>query len=116
MRTIPGWGRVSANCADYARESRGKNIVKPYGARVEDGKRHVALQVWDFDGDRYDMTIFLVQEDLSSKIVSSRAVRSRYYAIGVRRLCELLVAAGFKNVKRLDDVFYQPVIVGTKST
>jgi hypothetical protein len=25
-------------------------------------------------------------------------------------------AAGFKNVKRLDDVFYQPVIVGTKST
>ena len=109
----PGGGCL-LTVRDYEREPRGTNIVKPYGARIEDGKRHVAIQVWDFDGDQYDLTIYFVQEDLSSKSVISRALRSRYYAIGVTRLRELLVEAGFSKVKRLDDVFYQPVIVGTK--
>ncbi len=109
----PGGGCL-LTVRDYEREPRGTNIVKPYGARIEDGKRHVAIQVWDFDGDQYDLTIYFVQEDLSSKTVTSQALRSRYYAIGVTRLCELVVEAGFSNVKRLDDVFYQPVIVGTK--
>jgi SAM-dependent methyltransferase len=110
----PGGGCL-LTVRDYERESRGMNIVKPYGACVEDGKRHVAIQVWDFDGDQYDLTIYFVQEDLSSRVVTSRALRSRYYAIGVARLCELLVEVGFSKVKRLDDVFYQPVIVGTKA-
>jgi SAM-dependent methyltransferase len=110
----PGGGCL-LTVRDYEREPRGKNIVKPYGARVEDGMRHVAIQVWDFDGDQYDLTIYFVQADLSTRVVTSRALRSRYYAIGATRLCELLVEAGFSNVKRLDDVFYQPVIVGTKA-
>lgn len=110
----PGGGCL-LTMRDYEREPRGTNIVKPYGARIEGGKRHVAIQVWDFDGDQYDLTIYFVHEDLSSKAVTSRALRSRYYAIGVTRLCELLVEVGFSKVKRLDDVFYQPVLVGTKA-
>lgn len=110
----PGGGCL-LTVRDYEREPRGTNIVKLYGARVEDGKRHVAIQVWDFDGDQYDLTIYFVQEDLESKFVTSRALRSRYYAIGMTRLCELMGEAGFREVKRLDNVFYQPVIVGTKA-
>ena len=110
----PGGGCL-LTVRDYEREPRGRNIVKPYSARVENGKRHVAIQVWDFDGDQYDLTIFIVQEDLESKFVTSRALRSRYYAIGTTRLCELMGEAGFSGVKRLDNVFYQPVVVGTKA-
>lgn len=110
----PGGGCL-LTVRDYEREARGTNIVKPYGARIEDGKRHVAIQVWDFDGDQYNLTIYFVQEDLASKAVICRVLRSRYYAIGATRLCELLVEAGFRKVKRLDDVFYQPVLVGTKA-
>jgi hypothetical protein len=42
-------------------------------------------------------------------------MRSRGYAISTVRLCELMREAGFGNVKRLDGVFYQPVLVGTKT-
>ncbi len=110
----PGGGCL-LTVRDYEREPRGTNLVKLYGARSEDGKRYVPLQVWDFDGDQYDLTMFIVQEDLSTNAVTTRALRSRYYAIAVTRLCELLAGAGFSGVRRLDDEFYQPVIVGTKA-
>jgi SAM-dependent methyltransferase len=101
---------------DYDAEERGTNIVKPYGARIEGGKRYVAFQVWDFKGDVYDLTIFFVEEDILSKIVTTRTMRSQSYAIGTVRLIELMGEVGFSNVRRLDNVFYQPVLVGTKAT
>lgn len=110
----PGGGCL-ITVRDYEREPRGTNIVKPYGARIVGGKRYVAFQIWDFDGDHYDLTMCFIEEDLSSRSVTTRALRSRYYAIGVAHLCGLMGEAGFSGVKRLDDVFYQPVIVGTKA-
>ncbi|REV81544.1 class I SAM-dependent methyltransferase, partial [Mycobacterium tuberculosis] len=54
----PGGGCV-VSVRDYAKEERGSNIVKHYGARVADGQRHVLFQVWDFDnggtGEHYDL-------------------------------------------------------------
>lgn len=47
---------------DYDEELRGTNIVKLYGVRVENGKRYLAFQVWDFDGACYDLTMFMVEE------------------------------------------------------
>jgi SAM-dependent methyltransferase len=98
---------------DYEREERGTNLVKPYGARVENGCRYVLFQVWDFDGEHYDLTFFVVAEDLSTLEVKTRAMRSRYYAVSTKKLCDLMREAGLQNVRRLDQVFYQPVLVGT---
>jgi len=98
---------------DYAREPRGTNLVKPYGARVENGRRFLGIQVWDFVGDLYDLTLYLVEEDLATGAVSARAFRTRYYAIDTDHLAALMRQAGFERVRRLDDVFYQPVLVGT---
>jgi hypothetical protein len=41
-------------------------------------------------------------------------MRSRYYAISPNKLLTLMEEAGFAAVKRLDDGFYQPVLIGTK--
>lgn len=113
----PGGGCV-LSVRDYAQEARGSNIVKPYGARVQDGKRHVLFQVWDFDqggqGEHYDLAFFVVEDDLASGQAQTHVMRSRYYAISTTRLCELMAQAGFENVQRLDGVFFQPVLVGTK--
>jgi SAM-dependent methyltransferase len=98
---------------DYAREPRGTNLVKPYGARVEDGRRFLGVQVWDFAGDLYDLTLYLVEEDLATGAASARVFRTRYYAIDIDHLAALMRQAGFERVRRLDDVFYQPVLVGT---
>lgn len=100
---------------DYALEQRGKNLVKPCGVRVESGKRYLLFQVWDFDGDQYDLTFFFVQEDLSTGKVETHAMRTRYYAVSTDRLCELMREAGFRDVRRVDGAFYQPVLVGSKA-
>ncbi|CAF5083194.1 unnamed protein product, partial [Rotaria sp. Silwood1] len=67
----PGGGCL-ITVRDYDREQRGgKNIVKPYGkAKIENDKRYVALQVWDFDEQNsqyYDFTLYIIEEDLYSK-------------------------------------------------
>ncbi len=100
---------------DYNKEERGKNLVKPYGVRVENGNRYLLFQVWDFEGDRYDFTFYFVVENLSTGQTETHAMRSSYYAVGTSRLCELMEQAGFINVRRLDGVFYQPVLVGTRA-
>jgi len=56
----------------------------------------------------------LIVEDLASKEVASHALRSRYYAIGTQRLLALMRQASFAEARRLDDVFYRPVLVWTR--
>jgi SAM-dependent methyltransferase len=109
----PGGGCL-VTVRDYAEEARGSNLVKHYGARVENGKRYVLFQVWDFVGDHYDFSFFVVEEDLVTGLVHIHVMRSRDYAISTERLCELMQAAGFVQVQRLDGCFYQPVLVGSK--
>lgn len=111
----PGGGCI-LTVRDYDAEPRGKNIVKPYGARVEGGKRYVLFQVWDFEGEHYDLAFFFVEEDLVSREVNTRVMRSRYYAISTDKLCDLMRHAGFDNVRRIDGIFYQPVLVGTRNS
>lgn len=99
---------------DYDAEERGINKVKPYGVRVENGRRYLIFQVWDFEDDVYNLTFIFVEEDLSTQAVVTHAFRTRYYAVSTTRLCELMEQVGFKTVQRIDGVFYQPVLVGTK--
>lgn len=76
---------------------------------------HLILQDWDFEGDYYDLTFYFVVENLQTGAVQTHTMRSRYYAISTDRLCALMREAGFMIVRRIDGVFYQPVLVGTKA-
>jgi SAM-dependent methyltransferase len=116
----PGGGCL-ITIRDYDREQRGgKNLVKPYGkAKIDNGKRYVALQVWDFDesdDQYYNFTLYLIEEDLNSKEIITHAMRSRYYAITSEKLIKLMNDAGFENINRLNEGFYQPVFIGTRSS
>jgi hypothetical protein len=44
----------------------------------------------------------------------TRVFRSRYYAIGIARLLQLLQEAGFAQPHRLDDVFFQPLLMARR--
>lgn len=107
-------GGVLLTVRDYQNEERGKNIFKPYGIRMEGQKRYVIYQVWDYSGDIYDLSFYFIEEDLVTNKICTHVLRSQYYAISTDKLCDLLQSAGFKKVRRIDNVFYQPVIVGTK--
>ena len=109
----PGGGCL-LTVRDYDKEDRGRGLVKPYGVREERGKRYLLFQVWDFDGDEYDLSFYIVEDDREADVQSTQVIRSRYYAISPNRLIELMRDAGFGAVRRLDGDFYQPVLVGTK--
>lgn len=109
----PGGGCL-VTVRDYEQEPRGTNLVKPISAVTREGRRYVTFQVWDFDGDGYDLTMFMVEEDLPTGKVATQAARARYYAIPIARLMALMREAGFEHTERLDGAFYQPVLLGTK--
>jgi SAM-dependent methyltransferase len=99
---------------DYEGEERGRNILKPFGVRIDNGKRYLIFQVWDFEGEYYDLAFYFVEEDLSTSTVKTHVMRSRYYAVPISKLLTLMRLAGFDKVRRIDDAFFQPVLVGTR--
>ncbi|HSU16361.1 class I SAM-dependent methyltransferase [Longimicrobium sp.] len=110
--TRPG-GACILSVRDYAAMPRVAE-VQHYGTREEDGARWILLQHRAFDGDRYDLTFYVV-EDRGGDEAATRVLRSRYYAISTKRLMELMREAGFVEVERLDGAFYQPLLVGTSA-
>jgi SAM-dependent methyltransferase len=98
---------------DYAAIVRdyhsGRPHVLTYGVRQRVQDRVLLFQVWDFDGDLYDLHFYFVFDDGAN--VTTRVFRSRYYAITIERLMEIAEEAGFVDVERVEDVFFQPLIV-----
>jgi hypothetical protein len=115
LACLSAGGGCILSVGDYETEERGANIVKPYGVRTDRGKRCLIFQVWDFDGEQYDLAFFFVEEDLSSSKVKTHVMRSCSYAVSIARLLELMRQAGFRDVRRLDHMFYQPVLVGLRT-
>jgi len=111
--TRPGGGCL-ITVRDYEREDLSKQQIKPYGVRDEDGVRWLLWQVWDPHGSTYDVTMYFV-EDRGESECYTRAFRSTYYAVGIPKLMELMSEAGFEEVRRVDNRFFQPVITGTRT-
>ena len=107
----PGGGCL-ITIRDYEHEKRGKNIFKPYGVRVDGGYRYAIFQVWDFNGDIYDLTMFIVKEDLHSKHVTAETMHSRYYAISTANMMRLMEQVGFEQVKKVETGNI-PALLGT---
>jgi SAM-dependent methyltransferase len=110
--TRPG-GLVIVSVRDYEREERTSPRIVPYGLRELPDGRCLIWQVWDWHGDHYDLAMYFVldQGDSACRTV---VARSRYYAIGLDRLGELLRQARFIEVRRVDGRFFQPVLLGRR--
>lgn len=95
-------------------ESTGTKVV-PYGVRTDAGRRFVVFQVWEYRGSIYDLSMYFV-EDTGGLECMAHVMRSRYYAIPIARLIELMTEAGFAGVRRVDERFFQPLIVGFRGS
>ncbi|HEX5323630.1 MAG TPA: class I SAM-dependent methyltransferase [Capsulimonadaceae bacterium] len=110
--TKPGGGCL-ISVRDYTQDDKsGATRVKPYGVRQDDRARYLLWQVWEFHGDIYDVDFYFVEDDRQNCNV--RVFRDRYYAIALDRLAELMQAAGFEKVERLDDRYFQPLLAGQR--
>lgn len=111
--TSPG-GCCLVSVRDYAEELLSGVQMKPYGVRQDAGQRYVVFQVWEFFGEIYELSLYLM-EDAGEDVCQARVMRTRYYAISVERLTELMQEAGFVEVTRLDGRYFQPVLVGRRA-
>jgi SAM-dependent methyltransferase len=110
--TTPG-GLCLLSVRDYARETREGVQVRTPVLRQRDGGREVLFQVWEFEGPVYDMSLYVV-EDEGGANPRTRVFRSRYYAVTLEVLTRLMEEAGFTAVERLEEPFYQPVLLGRR--
>ena len=109
-------GVVLITVRDYASEDRTPVQLRPYGVRQTPEGRVIVFQLWEFekDTDFYDLSMYFVVEPEAGRhrVITNK---SRYYAVPIAKLRELLEEAGFTKVHRIDDRFFQPVLVGRKA-
>lgn len=108
-RCLQPGGVAVFSVRDYAAIERVHPDVRPHGVRYEAGSRFMAVQLWEWDGDQYDLRMYLTSESPEG-VCETRVLRSRYYAISTDRLLSLMAQAGFVDAERRDDVLFQPVL------
>ena len=116
FRCTRAGGLVLISVRDYACEDRTPVQLRPYGVRRTAEGRVIVLQLWEFEESTglYDLSMYFVVEprDGPRHVIASK---TRYYAVPITTLCGLLEEAGFANVERIDDRFFQPVLAGRKA-
>lgn len=110
--TRPGGGCL-ITLRDYDRIERTGVQVQPYGLRVENDTKYLIFQVWEFEGELYHLSMYFIADHGSTNCLS-HVMRTHYYAISPNKLLALMEQAGFVAVERLDDRFYQPVLIGQR--
>lgn len=101
--------------------------VRDYDAMERDGRKLYPRQVhdipqgkliifdsWDFDGDFYDITMYIV-EDTGQTTAKTIVIRGgRYYCVSISKLEWLMKVSGFRRIIILKDRLHQPLLVGLK--
>jgi len=112
-RCLTPGGVAILSVRDYANIERQTPDVRPYGLRYDGDSRFLLVQVWEWEADHYDVRMYITCESPTGEC-ATRVLRSRYYAISIAHLTELLREAGFVEVERRDDVLFQPLLIGRR--
>jgi len=101
---------------DYAQLERNGKRKEMYPRLVHqtDGGQIVMFDVWDFDGDYYEITSYIV-DDVGKSVAQTQVLRGgKYYCVEIPILEKLFREAGFREVNTLRDRFFQPLLIATK--
>lgn len=101
---------------DYDLVDKSKIQMVPYGYRHVDGKLLFLFQRWEFEDNIVSVSFFFIEENNTGKIspVNGRVYRTKFYAIGIDKLMDLLNKGGFENIECIKNGYMQPVIIGKK--
>ena len=100
---------------DYELMERGSRRLYPRQVHdIPEGKI-IVFDCWEFDGDYYDITMYIV-EDTGQPVAKTNIIRGgRYYCVTIWKLEQLMMDAGFSRVITLKERYFQPLIIGLKS-
>jgi cyclopropane fatty-acyl-phospholipid synthase-like methyltransferase len=111
----PGGGCL-ISVRDYTqleRKDKQKQLY-PRGVRQTDKGQAILFDVWDFDGDYYKITTYIV-EDVGQPEAKTQVIRGgKYYCVEISTLEKLFQEAGFREVTTLRERFFQPLLVAVK--
>jgi hypothetical protein len=84
--------------------------MRSYGERTWNGRRYFAEQEWNWQGTTYRLTLRIRAVEAEDTAVE---VQSTYFAAPIEAVLEIMRGIGLTNVRRIDGIFYQPVLIGT---
>lgn len=88
--------------------------VQPYGFRELGDDRYFVFQTRDWQDDRYRVAMYFVREARVDRPAEVTAGVSTYYVISIDEVLSLFTAIGFEDVRRIDEVMHQPIIIGRR--
>ena len=99
---------------DYDAIERGGRKLYPRQVHAVPQGKIIVFDCWEFDGDYYDITMYIV-EDTGDITAKTNVIRGgRYYCVSISKLEKLMKEAGFQTVVTLKDHFFQPLLIGLK--
>ena len=107
----PG-GVCLCSVRDYDTVERGVPLALTYGERRRGSDVFRPRQEWAWDGTTHYRVTFIIDKDGDAGPTTVLRVATRYYAVGIARLLDLMARAGFVDCRRLDAGFYQPILIG----
>jgi SAM-dependent methyltransferase len=100
---------------DYQSMERGGRRLYPRLVHEIPQGKIVIFDCWDFAGDFYDITMYIV-EDTGQPVVRTNVIRGgRYFWVTIPTLEMLMKKAGFKTVITVHERYFQPLILGLKA-
>jgi SAM-dependent methyltransferase len=105
----PGGG-VIISMRDYKRMPAGTLEERPYGEREWRGRRYFAEQQWKWNGPTYDLTMRF--RPLGQEGLDTIEFSTTYFAVAIEQVLGVMRDAGLSDVERIDDAFYQPLLMG----
>jgi SAM-dependent methyltransferase len=111
-RCIRPGGLCLITIRDYEKEPQEGQVFKPYGIRKIGDESVVLFQVWNFSGKVYDLFWYVVRQATGNSEPKTERFKSQFYAVPVSTVLGLMEKVGFKNVRRLDGAYFQPVLLG----
>jgi SAM-dependent methyltransferase len=112
--TVSG-GACIISVRDYAAMERGGRQLYPRHIHETAEGRVVLFDIWEYEGDTYDLTMYIT-EDVGQAVAQTHVIRGgRYYCVTTETLERLFRQVGFIEVRTLKERFFQPLIVAQKA-
>jgi len=114
-KVIKKGGGCIISVRDYAAMDRTeKQKMVPRTLHKTDTGQIVMFDVWALDGDIYEITTYIIEDDGTSQARTKIARGGKYFCVEIPTLEKLFQEAGFSDVVTLRDRFFQPLILAMK--
>lgn len=108
-------GITMISVRDYARMELSGIQVHPRQGHEYGSSLIYLWDVWEFEGDQYSITIYLIQDDIGKPPIIQAIRGGKYYPVTIDRITSLFHEAGFIEVDLLREAYFQPLIVAQKT-